>query len=216
MAFATNADARTRLQEATGGWRARRRLFPPPPGSGRECAGHVGRIGRVTLMCRTCAGAPHSSGTPEDWNARMPRTGPATPGSPLPAAGLAAAAAARPGRLAVGVVGVGRVGAVLGAALRRAGHTIVAASAVSTASRTRASTLLPGAPLLPVDEVVARSELVLLAVPDDALPDLSTAWRPPEPCAAARCWSTSPVGTGWACWRRPSGAERSRWRCTPS
>ena len=61
---------------------------------------------------------------------------------------------------------------MLGAALRRAGHTIVAASAVSTASRTRASTLLPGAPLLPVDEVVARSELVLLAVPDDALPDL--------------------------------------------
>src|SRR5664279_2382805 len=172
MAFATNADARTRLQEATGGWRARRRLFPPPPGSGRECSGHVGRIGRVTLMCRTCAGAPHSSGTPEDWNARMPRTSPATPGSPLPAAGLAAAAAARPGRMAVGVVGVGRVGAVLGAALRRAGHTIVAASAVSTASRTRATTLLPGAPLLPVDEVVARSELVLLAVPDDALPDL--------------------------------------------
>jgi len=102
----------------------------------------------------------------------MPRTSPATPGSPLPAAGLAAAAAARPGRMAVGVVGVGRVGAVLGAALRRAGHTIVAASAVSTASRTRASTLLPGAPLLPVDEVVARSELVLLAVPDDALPDV--------------------------------------------
>src|SRR5664280_2845645 len=74
MAFATNADARTRLQEATGGWRARRRLLPPPPGSGRECSGHVGRSGRVTLMCRTCAGAPHSSGTPEDWNARMPRT----------------------------------------------------------------------------------------------------------------------------------------------
>ena len=78
----------------------------------------------------------------------------------------------RPARLDVGVVGSGRVGAVLGAALRRAGHKVVAASGVSDASRERAATLLPGVPLLPVEDVVRRAELVLLAVPDDALADL--------------------------------------------
>ncbi|MBC7373885.1 MAG: DUF2520 domain-containing protein [Frankiales bacterium] len=77
-----------------------------------------------------------------------------------------------PARLTVGVVGTGRVGAVLGAALARAGHTVVAASAVSAASRARAADLLPGVPVLPVDQVLAAAGLVLLTVPDDSLPDL--------------------------------------------
>ncbi|MEJ2861096.1 Rossmann-like and DUF2520 domain-containing protein [Actinomycetospora flava] len=75
-------------------------------------------------------------------------------------------------RLAVGVVSAGRVGAVLGAALANAGHTVVAASAVSRASRARAEELLPGAEILPPDEVVRRADLALLAVPDDVLPGL--------------------------------------------
>jgi predicted short-subunit dehydrogenase-like oxidoreductase (DUF2520 family) len=75
----------------------------------------------------------------------------------------------RPARLRVGIVGSGRVGSALGAALLRAGHDVVAASAVSTASRTRAARMLPGAGILPADEVVAAAEFVLLAVPDDAL-----------------------------------------------
>ena len=78
----------------------------------------------------------------------------------------------RPARLKVGVVGAGRVGAVLGAALQQAGHQVVAVSGVSDASLRRAAELLPGIPVLPVDEVVARAELVVLAVPDDALADL--------------------------------------------
>ena len=45
-------------------------------------------------------------------------------------------------RLTVGVIGAGRVGAVLGAALLRAGHDVVAVSAVSEASRDRAETFL--------------------------------------------------------------------------
>ena len=80
--------------------------------------------------------------------------------------------ATRPGRLGVGVVGSGRVGAVLGSALRGAGHPVVAVSAISEASRERAATLLPGVPVLDIPEVVRRSELVLLTVPDDALADL--------------------------------------------
>jgi predicted short-subunit dehydrogenase-like oxidoreductase (DUF2520 family) len=90
----------------------------------------------------------------------------------------------RPARLAVGVVSAGRVGSVLGAALDRAGHTVVAASGISAASRARAERLLPGVALLPPDEVVAAADLVLLAVPDDVLADLVSglaatgSWRP--------------------------------------
>jgi predicted short-subunit dehydrogenase-like oxidoreductase (DUF2520 family) len=72
--------------------------------------------------------------------------------------------------LVVGVVGAGRVGAVLGAALDAAGHRVVAAAAVSAASRDRAARLLPDAAILPADEVArAATDLLLLAVPDDAL-----------------------------------------------
>ena len=78
----------------------------------------------------------------------------------------------RPGRFAVGVIGTGRVGAVLGAALARAGHRVVAASAVSDRSRRRAADLLPDTPLLPPPEVAAAAELLVLAVPDDVLPEL--------------------------------------------
>ncbi|MER0244469.1 DUF2520 domain-containing protein [Streptomyces sp. HSW2009] len=80
----------------------------------------------------------------------------------------------RPARLTVGVVGAGRVGPALAAALQLAGHRPVAASGVSDASRRRAAALLPGVPLVTPAEVLARAELVLLTVPDDALPDLVT------------------------------------------
>jgi predicted short-subunit dehydrogenase-like oxidoreductase (DUF2520 family) len=79
---------------------------------------------------------------------------------------------AAPPRLRVGVVGTGRAGAVLGAALARAGHHVVAAYAVSELSRLRAEALLPGVPLVGVDAVLASSDLVLLTVPDDVLPGL--------------------------------------------
>jgi predicted short-subunit dehydrogenase-like oxidoreductase (DUF2520 family) len=89
----------------------------------------------------------------------------------------------RPARLRVGVVSAGRVGAALGAALSRAGHQIVAVSAVSTESRRRADRMLPGVPVLPPDEVIDAADFVLLAVPDDALRPLvaglatAGAWR---------------------------------------
>jgi predicted short-subunit dehydrogenase-like oxidoreductase (DUF2520 family) len=87
-------------------------------------------------------------------------------------AGQGEAFPGRPGRLGVGVVGAGRVGAVLGNALRAAGHGVVGVSAVSAASRERAELLLPGVPVLEVPDVVERAELVLLTVPDDALEPL--------------------------------------------
>src|SRR5699024_7245290 len=75
-------------------------------------------------------------------------------------------------RLDVGVVSAGTVGAVLGHALSRAGHRVVAAAAVSDESKRRAQRLLPGAEILPVDEVASSAALLLIAVPDDAIADL--------------------------------------------
>ncbi|MET9197377.1 DUF2520 domain-containing protein [Streptomyces olivaceus] len=78
----------------------------------------------------------------------------------------------RPARLTVGVVGAGRVGPALAASLQLAGHRPVAVSGVSDASRRRAAALLPDVPLMTPAEVLGRAELVLLTVPDDALPGL--------------------------------------------
>ncbi|WP_084075179.1 Rossmann-like and DUF2520 domain-containing protein [Demequina sp. NBRC 110052] len=106
--------------------------------------------------------------------------------------------AQRPGRLAVGIVGAGRVGAVLGAALREAGHEVVGASGSSAESVSRIETLLPGVPRLDPDEVVRRAELVLLTVPDDALEPLVAglatvgAWRAGQ--LAAHCAGRHGVG----------------------
>ncbi|PSL36854.1 putative short-subunit dehydrogenase-like oxidoreductase (DUF2520 family) [Labedella gwakjiensis] len=79
---------------------------------------------------------------------------------------------ARAGRLGVGVLGAGRVGPVLGAALAGAGHAVVGVSAVSEDSRERAETILPGAPILTIPELVERSELVIIAIPDEEIAPL--------------------------------------------
>ncbi|GAB7192713.1 hypothetical protein NUM3379_34220 [Kineococcus sp. NUM-3379] len=89
---------------------------------------------------------------------------------------------APPGRLDVGVLGAGRVGPVLAAALRGAGHRVVAVGARSTAGAERVAALLPGVPLV-APPAATRADLVLLAVPDDALAPLvadltaAGAWR---------------------------------------
>ncbi|RQP11728.1 MAG: DUF2520 domain-containing protein [Microbacteriaceae bacterium] len=90
----------------------------------------------------------------------------------------------RAGRLGIGVIGGGHVGPVLGAALGGAGHAVVGVATVSEEGRERVEALLPGVPVLTVPELVERSELVLVAVPDDELPDLVSglaavgAWQP--------------------------------------
>ncbi|MCW2857070.1 MAG: hypothetical protein JWR52_2685 [Marmoricola sp.] len=74
----------------------------------------------------------------------------------------------------IGVVGAGRVGAVLAAALRAAGHEIVSAAGESTASRTRISTLLPGVGIAKPTDVARSCDLLLLTVPDDMLENVVT------------------------------------------
>jgi predicted short-subunit dehydrogenase-like oxidoreductase (DUF2520 family) len=80
--------------------------------------------------------------------------------------------AAHPARLAVGIIGAGKAGTALGAALRRAGHEVVAASAVSEASVARARVNFPGAVIAEPSQVLRRADLALLTVPDDVLPGL--------------------------------------------
>lgn len=70
-------------------------------------------------------------------------------------------------RLGVGIIGAGRVGPVLGAALAGVGHALTGITAGSDPDRIEA--ILPGVPVLDADEVVRRSELVILAVPRDHL-----------------------------------------------
>jgi predicted short-subunit dehydrogenase-like oxidoreductase (DUF2520 family) len=90
----------------------------------------------------------------------------------------------RPGRLGVGIIGAGRVGPVLGAALAGAGHAIIGIDATGDDAIERAEAMLPGVPMLDAPTIVERSELVLLAVPTDALADLvaglaaTGAWQP--------------------------------------
>jgi predicted short-subunit dehydrogenase-like oxidoreductase (DUF2520 family) len=81
-------------------------------------------------------------------------------------------AGAHPARLAVGVIGTGRAGTALGAALARAGHAVVAASAVSEASVHRAQAAFPGVLIADPSQVLGQADLVLLTVPDDVLPGL--------------------------------------------
>ena len=74
----------------------------------------------------------------------------------------------------IGVVGAGRVGAVLAAALREAGHEIAAVAGESHASRTRIDTLLLGVRVDKPTAVSRACDLLLLTVPDDMLSNVVT------------------------------------------
>jgi predicted short-subunit dehydrogenase-like oxidoreductase (DUF2520 family) len=74
----------------------------------------------------------------------------------------------------VGVVGAGRVGAVLSAALRTAGHDVAAAAGESQASLDRIAALLPGVPVAKPTTVSRSCDLLLLTVPDDMLSNVVT------------------------------------------
>jgi predicted short-subunit dehydrogenase-like oxidoreductase (DUF2520 family) len=91
-------------------------------------------------------------------------------------------AMSRDGRLGVGIIGAGKVGPVIGSALAGAGHALVGITSGSDDDRVEA--ILPGVPVLAADEVVRRSELVVLAVPHGELAGLVAglaelgAWQP--------------------------------------
>jgi predicted short-subunit dehydrogenase-like oxidoreductase (DUF2520 family) len=76
--------------------------------------------------------------------------------------------------VSLGIVGAGRVGAVLGSALRSAGHPVSAVAGESEASRARAALLLPGVPIDKPTAVSRSCDLLLLTVPDDMLDNVVT------------------------------------------
>jgi predicted short-subunit dehydrogenase-like oxidoreductase (DUF2520 family) len=76
------------------------------------------------------------------------------------------------GRLSFGVIGAGPVGVVLAQALAAAGHQLIGISAVSSENLERIDAMLPDAELLQVDEIIERSDLVLLAIPAGQILDL--------------------------------------------
>ena len=102
---------------------------------------------------------------PGDQGPARPHPAPQQPGRPHEGE-------RHPAQLQVGVVGAGRVGTVLAVALSRAGHRVVAASAVSDKSVRRIRANLPGTVICQPAEVVAQADLVLLTVPDDVLAGL--------------------------------------------
>ncbi len=74
--------------------------------------------------------------------------------------------------LRVGLIGAGRAGTVVARALERVGHHCVAVHAVSDAARARAARMLPSADLRDPIAVCAAADLVIVAVPDDAIAGL--------------------------------------------
>ena len=78
---------------------------------------------------------------------------------------------ARPA-LSIGVIGAGKVGAVLAARLREAGHPVTTVAGESDASRERAAALLPGVPIEKPSAVARGCDVLLLTVPDDMLPNV--------------------------------------------
>ena len=127
----------------------------------------------------------------------------------------AGAGVAHPAQLAVGVVGAGRAGTAMAAALARAGHRVVAASAVSQDSLNRIRRSLPGAQVGRPEEVVEAAGLVLLTVPDDVLPGLVSGLAatgvPLAGAAGARERAARAGGT-----RRPPARGHCRWPCIRS
>jgi predicted short-subunit dehydrogenase-like oxidoreductase (DUF2520 family) len=74
----------------------------------------------------------------------------------------------------VGIVGAGAVGTALGAALYRAGWPVVAVASRDAARRERFRTLVPGArAFAEAPAILDEAELIILAVPDDAIAHLA-------------------------------------------
>lgn len=90
----------------------------------------------------------------------------------------------RDSRLGVGVIGAGRVGPILARALAAAGHQLVGITASSVPDSDRVGSILPGVDVLDALEVAKRSQLVVIAVPDDALGELV------QGLAIAKAWQS--------------------------
>ena len=78
----------------------------------------------------------------------------------------------------VGIIGAGAVGTALGAALHRAGWPVVAVGSRDEGRRNQFRSLVPGVrAFAEAAPVLDEAELILLAVPDDVVPELANELR---------------------------------------
>ncbi len=119
----------------------------------------------------------------------------------------------RAGRLGVGIIGAGRVGPIIGAALGGAGHALSASRPVSDPRPCRGDAAGCAAPRPP--EIVARSELVILAVPAISSPSWLRAWPRCRPGSRASSCCTRTPRFGTDVLRPRCRRGRSRSRFTP-
>lgn len=106
----------------------------------------------------------------------------------------------------IGIVGAGIVGSALAVALARAGYRIAAVSSRRVASAERLSARLPGRPpALSAEDAVAAADLVILAIPDDAIRLVCDGliWRPGQ--SVVHC-----SGAGTAEWLGSAAAVDAR------
>ena len=107
-------------------------------------------------------------------------------------------------------------GTALGVALERAEHVVVACSAISRASRQRAERRLPDTRVLPVQDVAANAELLILAIPDVELAGVvAENWPPPGRSGRAPSSCTLREPTASRCSPRWPNSGASRWRFIP-
>jgi len=76
-------------------------------------------------------------------------------------------------RSVVSIVGCGRVGGAIGLALQRAGYTVAAAWSQSRTGRQRAHRVLDVPVLADAAEVAGAGDIVVVAVPDEAIADVA-------------------------------------------
>lgn len=87
-----------------------------------------------------------------------------------------------PGRLDIGLVGTGKALPIIGRALAGAGHFVWTITEPLPADRERVVSLLRGVSIRPAEDVIQASDLVVLSVDDDSLPELVASlagtWKP--------------------------------------
>jgi predicted short-subunit dehydrogenase-like oxidoreductase (DUF2520 family) len=82
------------------------------------------------------------------------------------------------GAPSVGIVGAGPVGTALGLAISRAGWPVLGVASRDAGRRERFRSLIPGArAFVEADAILDEVELVILAVPDDAIPSVVDSMR---------------------------------------
>lgn len=90
--------------------------------------------------------------------------------------------------MAVGIIGAGTVGSALAVVLARAGYSIAGVASRNPESAQALAARLPGkVPALDAQAVVDRADLVLLAVPDDAIQAVATGLAWPAGRAVVHC-----------------------------